>query len=85
MTHLSHDMHISGVKPTEISREVGGAFTLFGGHIVGRQLELEPNERIVQAWRVVRPGSGSYSTRFELVEQGRVTRLCLITLVSLWV
>ena len=36
-------------QPTEISREVGGAILLFGGYIVGRNLELEPNERIVQA------------------------------------
>src|SRR5208282_4379516 len=41
-----------GSKPTEISREVGGAFSLFGGYITGRQIELVPNERVVQAWRV---------------------------------
>ena len=29
-------------KPAEISRELGGAFSIFGGHIVGRQLELVP-------------------------------------------
>src|SRR5215467_10290936 len=39
----------ASVKPTEISSEVGGAFTLFGGYITGRHLELVPNERIVQA------------------------------------
>src|SRR5262249_26301410 len=27
-----------GKKPTEISRQVGGAFTLFGGHITGRHI-----------------------------------------------
>ena len=31
-----------GTKAAEISREVGGAFTIFGGHIVGRQVELVP-------------------------------------------
>ncbi len=40
-----------GMRPTEISREVGGAFSLFGGYVTGRHLELVPNERIVQAWR----------------------------------
>src|SRR5215831_5687652 len=40
-------------RPTQINREVGGAFSLFKGHIIGRNLELAPNERIVQAWRVV--------------------------------
>ena len=38
-------------RPAEINREIGGAFSLFKGHIVGRNLELVPNQRIVQAWR----------------------------------
>ena len=33
--------------PAEINREVGGAFSLFNGHIIGRNLELVPNQRIV--------------------------------------
>src|SRR5882724_71323 len=37
-----------GKKPTEISRQVGGAFSLFGGHIVGRHVELDPSQRIIQ-------------------------------------
>jgi activator of HSP90 ATPase len=65
-----------GPKATEISREVGGTFTLFGGHIVGRHLELVPNERIVQAWRVVDWEPGRYSiARFELLEQGSDTKI----------
>ena len=65
-----------GPKPTEISRQLGGTFTLFGGHIVGRHLELVPNERIVQAWRVVDWEPGRYSiARFELVEQGSDTKI----------
>jgi activator of HSP90 ATPase len=42
-----------GNSPTEISSELGGTFTLFRGHIIGRHLEFVPNQRIVQAWRVV--------------------------------
>jgi len=38
-----------GAKAAEISREAGGAFALFGGYVSGRQLELVPNERIVEA------------------------------------
>jgi len=65
-----------GNKPTEISREAGGAFTLFGGHIIGRQVELMPNERIVQAWRVVDWPPGVYSiAKFELTEQGSGTKI----------
>jgi uncharacterized protein YndB with AHSA1/START domain len=50
LSGVMQSMHL-GDKPAEISREVGGAFTLFGGYITGRHVELVPNERIVQAWR----------------------------------
>jgi activator of HSP90 ATPase len=43
-------MHLPD-KPAEISRDVGGAFSLFGGFITGRHVELVPNVRVVQAWR----------------------------------
>jgi activator of HSP90 ATPase len=60
-----------GTAPTKISREVGGTFSLFGGHILGRHIELAPNQRIVQAWRVNNWPAGLYSiARFELIEQG---------------
>jgi len=63
-------MHLPD-KPAEISREVGGAFALFGGYITGRHVELVPNERIVQAWRTGGWPAGVYSiAKFELVEQG---------------
>src|SRR5215472_8719282 len=65
-----------GKKPTEISRQAGGAFTLFGGHIVGRHVELAPYERIIQAWRVVDWNPGVYSiVKFELTEQGSDTKI----------
>ena len=65
-----------GNKPTLISREPGGSFTIFGGHIVGRQIELVPNERIVQCWRVVDWAPGIYSVaKFDLLEQGSATKI----------
>jgi activator of HSP90 ATPase len=65
-----------GGRPTEISREVGGALALFGGHIVGRHIELVPSERIVQAWREVSWDPGVYSiVKFELAEQGSGTKI----------
>ncbi len=68
-------MHLPD-KPAEISPEAGGAFKLFGGYITGRQVELVPNERIVQAWRTGGWGPGIYSiARFELEEQGSGTRI----------
>ncbi len=65
-----------GMKPTEISREVGGPFLLFGGYVVGRHIELVPNERIVQAWRAGSWNPGIYSiVKFELTAQGSGTKL----------
>ena len=60
----------------EINREVGGAFSLFKGHIIGRNLELVPNQRIVQGWRVVTWPEGAYSiARFDLKPQGSGTHV----------
>lgn len=65
-----------GNKPTQIAPEAGGPFTIFRGHIVGRHIELVPNQRIVQAWRVVDWDPGIYSiVRFELTGQGSGTRI----------
>jgi activator of HSP90 ATPase len=62
--------------PTRISPEVGGDFSLFGGHIVGRHLELVSNERIIQAWRVVDWNAGHYSiVRLQLLEEGSGTKI----------
>jgi len=65
-----------GAKMAEIGREPGAAFTLFGGYITGRQIELVPNERIVQVWRSGSWDPGSYSiARFVLVESGGETKI----------
>ena len=62
--------------PAVISREPGGAFSLFGGYIIGRQIELVSNQRIVQAWRVTSWPPGIYSVaRFELEHQESATKL----------
>jgi len=68
-------MHLPD-KPAEISRDAGGEFKLFGGYITGRQVELVPDERIVQAWRTGSWRPGVYSiAKFELVEQGSGTKI----------
>src|ERR1700720_1372005 len=75
LSGVMQSMHLPD-KPAEISHEVGGAFTLFGGYITGRHVELVPNERIVQAWRTGRWAPGIYSiAKFELVGQGSGTRI----------
>jgi len=61
---------------TTISPEAGGTFSLFGGVILGRHIELVPNERLVQAWREKSWAPGVYSVaRFQLTDQGSSTKL----------
>ena len=66
----------SGGASAEIQREAGGAFSCFGGMISGRNIEIVPNKRVVQAWRVKTWPDGVYSlVKFELEPQGSGTRL----------
>jgi len=59
-----------------IDSAVGGAFSLFDGHIIGRILELLPGRRIVEAWRIVDWPAGVYSiARFQFEPQGSGTKL----------
>jgi len=56
----------------------GGAFNMFGGLIVGRNIELVPAQRIVQAWRPTHWDAGVYSiVKFELKAKGSDTLLVL--------
>jgi activator of HSP90 ATPase len=69
---------VKNAPPAQISRQIGGAFSLFGGHIVGQQVELMADQRIVQAWRVADWEPGIYSiARFELKDQASQTLLVL--------
>jgi activator of HSP90 ATPase len=62
--------------PVEIAQQAGGAFSLFGGHIVGRHIELVANVRIVQAWRTANWDAGVYSiARFEFKDEGAGTKI----------
>lgn len=66
---------LTGVA-AQIGREVGSAFSLFGGQIKGRHLELTPAGRIVQAWRSEGWPPHVYSiVRFELTAHGAGTKL----------
>ena len=65
-----------GTTPTQIDAQAGGAFSLFGGYISGRTIELVPDARIVQAWRTGSWEPGRYSiAQFVLVAQGSKTKL----------
>ena len=62
----------------DISPDVGGAFSMFGGVIVGRNIELFPAQRIVQAWRPKYWDPGVYSmVKFEFVADGAKTKIVL--------
>jgi len=57
--------------PADIDPKAGGAFSTFGGLIVGRNVELIPGQRIVQAWRPTNWPPGVYSiVKFELKPKG---------------
>ena len=76
LTEASQFSAFTGGKPAEISAEPGGSFSGFGGMIRGRQIELIPGKRLVQAWRAGNWPEGQYSiVRFELVAEGSNTRL----------
>lgn len=67
---------MKNAAPAEIGHAAGDTFSLFGGHIVGRHLELIASQRIVQAWRVVDWAPGIFSiARFELVDHGSQTTI----------
>ncbi len=69
---------MTGGAAASITPWDGGAFTCFGGFIIGRNLELIRNRRIVQAWRVKSWPEGIYSiVKFELIPDGDGTRVVL--------
>ena len=76
LTEAKRFSAMSGGAPAEIEARAGGAFSLFGGHVAGRTLELEAGRRLVQAWRAKDWAPGVYTIcRFELAPQGDGTRL----------
>jgi activator of HSP90 ATPase len=67
---------VLGTVPTRIDPVVGGGFSLFGGYVTGRFLELVPDTRIVQAWRAGSWPAGAFSiARFALSASGAGTKL----------
>ena len=64
--------------PAKISRDVGGELWMFGGIILGRNIELVPDQRIVQAWRERSWDPGVYSlVKFEIEAQDKGTKVAL--------
>jgi uncharacterized protein YndB with AHSA1/START domain len=66
----------AGGPPAEIDATAGGSFCCFSGHIIGRNIELVPGQRVVQAWRSAQWAEGVYSiVRFELHDESGSTRI----------
>ncbi len=63
---------------SSISKEPGGTFSLFGGYITGRQVELTPNSHIVQVWRSASWPAGAYSlVVWNITPAGESTKLSM--------
>ncbi|MGG4169001.1 SRPBCC family protein [Rossellomorea vietnamensis] len=76
LTDSSQFSEMTGGAPTDIQAEEGGSFSLFGGMITGRNIELVPGKRVVQAWRAVNWDEGVYSlVNFEWKQQENGTQL----------
>lgn len=66
----------SGGAPAAIDAAPGGPFSCFGDRVTGRNIELVPGKRVVQAWRAGTWPEGLYSiVRFELAAEGAGTRI----------
>ena len=62
--------------PAKISRKVGGAISAYGDYITGSNLELVPDQKIVQAWHASEWPEGHMSrATFKLAPVPGGTRL----------
>ena len=66
-------------SPAKASGKAGGKFTAWDGYIFGKNLELTPNRRIVQAWRTSEFPDDAPDSRLEveLVEVKGGTKVTL--------
>ena len=69
---------MTGSVPAEIDPKTDGEISLFGGMVVGINIECLPGERLVQAWRPASWEPDVYSiVRFELKAHNGGTRVVL--------
>jgi activator of HSP90 ATPase len=66
-------------SPAQASAQVGGSFNAWDGYIFGRNLELEPGRRIVQAWRTTEFQSSDPDSHLEITFEpaGKGTRVTI--------
>ncbi len=64
--------------PAKISREAGGKITAYGGYVIGKNIKIVPDKKIVQRWRGSEWAENHFSTViFELKKTKTGTRLIL--------
>jgi activator of HSP90 ATPase len=63
-----------------INPKIGGKFTAWSGYIMGKTLELQPHQRIVQAWRTTEFPKDAPDSKLEVLleAEGKGTRMTLI-------
>lgn len=66
-------------SPAKVSAAVGGEFDAWDGYIHGKNLELVPKKRIVQAWRTSEFSANEPDSRIEITLEpaGKETKLTL--------
>ncbi len=63
-------------QPAKIDRVVGGTTSVYDGRVGGYNLDIVPNERIVQAWRPGNFPPGAFTVvTFALSAEGEGTKL----------
>ena len=67
-------------NPAKVKGKVGGKFTAWDGYIFGSTLELEPDQRIVQAWRTSEFPDDAPDSRLEILLE-KVTKGTKVTLI----
>ena len=67
-------------SPARVEPGVGGKFSAWDGYISGTTIELEPERRILQAWRTTEFPADSSDSRLEVLleAEGSGTRITLI-------
>jgi uncharacterized protein YndB with AHSA1/START domain len=66
-------------SPAQASAQVGGSFSAWDGYITGKNLELEPGRRIVQAWRTIEFQQSDPDSRLDVTiePEGKGTRVTI--------
>lgn len=77
MTSAGHAKMIG--EQAEIRPEEGAEFSMWDGYITGKNLELQPNVKIVQAWRTTEFPDDAPDSRLEIIllEDGQGTALSM--------